>query len=95
MKRPKQVYPMCEVVWDDAAGLRHGWMSSEEELKPQLVLSVGFLIQETPDHIVIAQDVDGEGAHNGRSQIPRGMVKQIKIIRKPYVKKENLPSVPN
>ena len=95
LKRPKQVYPMVEVIWDDAAGLRHGWMSTEEKLVPQLVLSVGFLIQETPDHIVIAMDVDAEGAHNGRSQIPRGMIRNIKQIRKAYgqKQKDNIPSV--
>lgn len=86
-KRPKQQYPLVEVIWDDAAGLRHGWMDEKEELKPQLVLSVGFLIQETDDHIVIAMDTDQEGAHNGRSQIPRGMIKHMKILKKPHGQK--------
>lgn len=82
LKRPKQLYPMVEVWWDDAAGLRHGWMDEGEDLKPQMVLSVGFLIQETPDHIVLAQDTDSDGSHNGRSQIPQGMVKYMKVMKK-------------
>lgn len=82
VKRPKQLYPLVEIVWDDAAGLRHGWTAKEEKLEPYICLSVGFLIRETEDHILIAQDTDGDGSHNGRSQIPRGMVKKLKVLRK-------------
>ena len=86
MSKPfKLVYPMVSIEWDDAAGLRHGWESSIEKLEPQTVLSVGFLLKETDDHIVIAQDVDAEGQHNGRSQIPKGMIKKIKVIKKKTV----------
>jgi len=81
VKRPKQHYPLVEIVWDDAAGLRHGWTSKEEKVEPYIALSVGFLIRETPDHVMIAQDTDGEGSHNGRSQIPRGMVKKLRVLR--------------
>lgn len=82
VKRPRQPYNLVEVIWDDAAGLRHGWMAQTEHPKPQVALSVGFLIVETADHIIIAQDIDAEGSHNGRTQIPRGMVKKIKVLRK-------------
>jgi hypothetical protein len=80
--RPTQHYDLCEVVWDDAAGLRLGWSAKHEQLVPQIALSVGFLIVDTPTHIIIAQDTDGEGSHNGRTQIPRGMVKKMKVLRK-------------
>jgi hypothetical protein len=82
------------VLWDDASGLRHGWAAKAEVLLPQHAISVGFLIKETEEHIMIAQDTDGEGGHNGRSQIPRGMVKKIRVLRKVETKKEpdaNLP----
>ena len=82
IKRPEQHYPMVEVAWDDAAGLRHGWMDRTEKPKAQMVISVGFLIVDEPEHIIIAQDTDEGGAHNGRTQIPRGMVKYIKLLRK-------------
>jgi len=82
IKRPKQHYPLVEVIWDDAAGLRHGWEDKTTTPSPQTALSVGFLIIDSPDHIVIAQDTDADGSHNGRTQIPRGMVKQIKVLRK-------------
>ena len=87
LKRPEQYYDLVEVLWDDAAGLRHGWMDKAEKPKPQLALSVGFLISDEPEHIVIAQDTDDDGGHNGRTQIPRGMVKKIKLLRKKDAKK--------
>lgn len=82
LKRPLQHYQLVEVIWDDAAGLRHGWTAKEEKLEPQLCISVGFLIRENADHIMIAQDTDADGSHNGRTQIPRGMVKRLKVLRK-------------
>lgn len=92
IKRPEQHYDMVEVVWDDAAGLRNGWMDRTEKPRPQLALSVGFLIVDEPGHIIIAQDTDAEGAHNGRTQIPRGMVKRIKVLRKKDGKAPDAPS---
>ena len=86
-----QRYPLVEVWWDDASALRHGWLEVSEELKPQMVLTVGFLIKETDDYIMIAQDVDPQGMHNGRSQIPRGMVRNIKILRKVDEVKKDSP----
>lgn len=82
VKRPFLHYPLVEVIWDDAAGLRHGWSAKDEKLEPQLCISVGFLIRANDDHIMIAQDTDAEGQHNGRTQIPRGMVQQMRVLRK-------------
>lgn len=78
---------MVEVVWDDASELTAGWTDTLERTEPALALSVGFLIQQTKDHIVIAMDLDAEGHHNGRSQIPAGMVKRIKVLRPPDKRK--------
>jgi hypothetical protein len=87
VKRPAQKYPLVEVWWDDATHLELGWKTAEEfkaeVLQPEIVMSVGFLIAETPDHVVIAMDVDKEGQHNQRGQIPRSMVKRMRVIRKP------------
>lgn len=83
MKRPKQIYPMVEVLWDDATELK-GWKEEheEEELKHCPILSVGFLVKKTRSHVVIAQDISDDRMRNGRSQIPRGMVKSIRVLRK-------------
>lgn len=82
VRRPFQHYDLVEVVWDDAAGLKHGWTAKHEKPEPYIALSVGFLIVDTESHIIIAQDTDGDGSHNGRTQIPRGMVKRLKVLRK-------------
>ena len=88
-KRPTQQYDLVEVIWNDAAGIRHGWAAKAETLDPYIALSVGFLIQETNEHIRIAQDTDTEGSHNGRTQIPRGMVLRMKVLRKKDEPKSN------
>jgi hypothetical protein len=94
-KRPFQHYNLVEVIWDDAAGIKDGWTAKHEKVEPYIALSVGFLIKDEGDHILIAQDTDGDGQHNGRTQIPRGMVKKIKILRKKDApKKEKLTIEP-
>lgn len=93
LKRPEQHYDMVEVVWDDAAGFRDGWKDKTDPIEPQLALSCGFLIVDATDHIILASDTDERGAHNGRTQIPRGMVKKIRILRKKDAKKEVKPEL--
>lgn len=84
MDRPEQHYPLVEVVWDDALGMRHGWREKGdvEDTDESIVISVGFLLSKTKDHITLAMDADGDGGHNGRSRIPAGMVKSIRTLRK-------------
>lgn len=86
IKRPKQKYNLVEVIWDDATSLSQGWKEREdfdkEEIKPEIVLSVGFLVKQSDDYLILAMDTDGDGDHASRSQIPMGMVRKLKIIRK-------------
>ena len=82
MKRPAQHFDLVEIWWDDASGIRHGWAAKSEKVEAYVALSVGWLVNESTDHVVIAQDTDSEGSHNGRSQIPRGMIKKLKVLRK-------------
>jgi hypothetical protein len=94
LKRPEQHYDMVEVIWDDAAGFRDGWKDKTDPIEPQLALSAGFLIVDDVDHIILASDTDERGAHNGRTQIPRGMVKSIRIMRKKDEKRKPVQPVP-
>ncbi len=80
--RPKQKFDLVEVWWDDASGLPAGWDDKSPKVEHQICLSVGFLIVDAPEHIIIAMDLDASGNHNGRSQIPKGMVKYMKVLRK-------------
>lgn len=86
LKRPLQKYPLIEILWDDATHIEMGWKTKEEfDKEPdqdEIVLSVGFLIKQTPSHLYIAMDIDKEGQHNQRAKIPAAMVKKIKILRK-------------
>lgn len=81
-KRPFQHFPMVEVWWDDATEMEAGWTDEVTKSVPSLALSAGFLLQKNKDYVIIALDTDEQGHHNGRSQIPAGMVKKIKILRK-------------
>ena len=88
MKRPRQTHDLVEIWWDDATELEAGWREDVDEPEPMLALSVGFLVWETKDHIILAQDTDGQGSHNGRGQIPKGMVKKMKVLRKRDTQKD-------
>lgn len=74
-------HPIVAVLWDDATAI-DGWSHGEDEPKPCLILSVGFLVKKTKHHIILAQDLAPDGMQCGRGQIPRGMVRQIKTLRK-------------
>ena len=75
-------FALVEVTWDDASSLEHGWVDpADEKLQPQLVKTVGFLVNESENYLVIASTTDGNWV-NGRFQIPRGMVKAVKPLRR-------------
>lgn len=77
----KYPFPIVAVLWDDATAL-DGWSRGTEALQPCEVLSVGFLVRQTKTHIVLAQDISPDGLQCGRGQIPRGMVKKMRVLRK-------------
>lgn len=82
VKRPAQPFDMVEIVWDDTAAHENVWMEEITKLRPHLVHSVGFLVYLKKDYAVIAQDVDHEGQHNGRTQIPRAMIRLMRVLRR-------------
>lgn|SRR3990167_12322 len=81
----KSPYPLAEILWSDATALEGGWLDPEEfqkEVKdePYLVRSIGWIIRETEDAVIYCCDVGPKGETNGRSQIPKKMVKEIRYI---------------
>ena len=83
IKRPRQHFPLVEVWWDDATGCAQGWIDDRDlKIEPTIVLTVGFLIKDTEEYIIIASDIDNQKMHNGRTQIPKGMVKVMKVLKK-------------
>ncbi len=81
-RQPPHPFPLVLVSWDDATELEAGWSDDLDDIGPHLATSVGFLIKRTKSHIVLAMDVDKDGMHNGRAQIPRGMVKHMKVLKR-------------
>jgi hypothetical protein len=75
-------YTLAEIQWDDAA-TDHGWQQPDEiEPHVEMALTVGFVVKETADHVVIASTVGEDGSCNGRIQIPKKMIRKRRIIRK-------------
>lgn len=72
-------YKVVVIIWDDAES-SDGWEEAPEELEPKLATSVGFLVRQTEKYVLIAQSYDN-GHTNGRFQIPKGMIKEIKEIK--------------
>jgi len=76
--------PLVKVIWDDACNRSDiGWNDADDvEIKHQLVMTVGFMVKETPEHIIICSTKDmGSDNVNGHFQIPKGMVKSIKVLK--------------
>lgn len=79
-RRKKYLFPLVEVYWDDAA-TAHGWDEAPKTIKPQVALTVGFLVAESEDHLIIASSIDDLGMTNSRIQIPKKMIIRSKLLR--------------
>lgn len=73
-RKPKFKYPLVWIEWDDAA-VFDNW-EYEENVEPEIgvVTTVGFLLKETEDHIVVASTYS-DTLSNARIQIPKSMIK--------------------
>ena len=72
--------PIVLVEWDDAH--MEGWWidGAPQAPTPTLVRSVGYLTHKTRQHIVLVQSLS-DGQHGNRLQIPRGMVRSMKLLQ--------------
>lgn len=79
-KEPKPYkYPLMVVVWDDAQS-DTGWEEPPKTLEPSLATSVGFMIRQTSEHILLCGTFDEENTNN-RFQIPKAIIKSMKEIK--------------
>jgi len=80
MERPKII---C-VEWTDP-DTRDGWKDPEAVLKEvgEPVVSVGMLVHETEDTIILCMDWAKDGDVNSRGRIPKSLVTKRKEIRLP------------
>lgn len=78
---------MVEVVWLDTNEVSDStWQSKEDLIKcePCIIDSLGYLILENDDYVIISADKDGKNEDDlfGRSQvIPKGVIKHIKYLQ--------------
>ena len=74
MRKPKFSFPLVHVEWKDAQ-TGHGWEDRENVLvETPIVTTVGFLIKETDEGVVVASTVGTDLQSNARISIPRGMI---------------------
>ena len=92
-KQPKFKYALYVVVWDDAES-EVSWQ--EEPLEPLtacLCTSIGFLIRDEPDRILIADSYfPGTKTISNTIKIPRGMIREmyeVTVSRKRKKKNKN------
>jgi hypothetical protein len=82
----KGAYVKMDVVhikWIDSESA-HGWEDIEEIVRDfSLVHTVGLLLEETPEHVVVVLNFDPENNHiNGRIHIPHVAIKEMATIYK-------------
>ena len=80
MKGKKYPFPLVQIDWKDAQ-TDHGW-EYEEDLKIEVpvVITVGFLVKENDEAVLIASSVGTDRHSNRRVIIPKGMVIARKVL---------------
>jgi hypothetical protein len=72
--------PIVEVTWEDAES-DHGWEpSADTDMSPAMAVTVGFLIKDESERVVIASTCDAQNNSNNRLKIPRGMIRSMRKI---------------
>lgn len=66
------------IEWEDAIH-GHGWLEEGEIPEPCIAETIGFVLEETESHVVVAQTVAGEGFAQVL-RIPRGMIRSLKKV---------------
>ena len=74
---------IVEVEWFDAQSSTESFTVEEikKELKPLISFNVGYLLHEEEDYIVWGYMDFGNGLIKHHTCIPKGMIKNIEIIR--------------
>lgn len=76
-------YPLVTVVWDDAESDANWTEVPIAPLTPTLALTIGFLILDQPDYILVADTYFTEAQSkviSNTTKIPRAMIKEIKPV---------------
>ena len=73
---------IVEVEWFDAQSSTQSFTIEElrKVLKPMYSKSVGYLVEDNKEYIVLGFTDFGEGLIKHHQCIPRGMIKKIRIL---------------
>lgn len=75
-------FPLVSLEWDDAQ-TDTGWVDHTEiKTEHAVAITIGFLVKESSEHVVIASTVGEDGSTNGRIQIPKKMILKRRTMRK-------------
>jgi hypothetical protein len=76
---------LVAVKWEDVTSLVRFNLGEDFEAKRLYKMSVGFVVKETDDYVVIADDLDlnldGDSCNNYGTLIPRGCIREWRVIR--------------
>ena len=67
---------LVKVEWQDSSVLP-GWRNGTHDHLPGLVSSVGYLIEQTSEHVVLTTSISNEGAVLYPLAIPTGAIDSI------------------
>jgi hypothetical protein len=77
---------LVQVVWEDIMTLDHSWKNIQEcvdeakKLRQLDFTTVGYLIHEEEDFVLVASTYDGENEYNDVSMIMRSVIKEIRHL---------------
>lgn len=73
-------YEIARVEWYDAESF-DDWEDIEQDRKLPLVISVGFILEEEDDHIIIVQSLDFKNSKCSMGKtIPIWWIKSIELL---------------
>jgi len=74
------------VKWEDITSLVRFSMHQDFECKRLYKMSVGFVVKETDEYVVIADDIDltysGDSSNNYGTLIPKGCIREWNVIKR-------------
>ena len=75
-------YPLVEIIWDDASS-DAGWHTRAlVKFEKQIVVTVGFLVAENKEYVIIGHTYTLPDDYLGWFQIPKGMILSRKTLKR-------------
>lgn len=74
---------LAYIIWEDASDLdTTAWTTHEDDFvyTPVLCNQIGFVLYSGEEGVVVTQSYNSNGEVSNRTQIPKGMIKQIKWL---------------